>query len=681
MRMVDKRAGKAGLLARVLVWINWIPTSSPQQQSFHVLIWAAQFVLVWYAAQGRFYPPWALVLAAAAWAWFGGLLFWLRRRARAKYGSGDHVFIHSYYGFPEAYLNAFPLLCAVLFVALDRAQLDRAQLDAALSAGQPAAAPRILPADPMRAFGGLFACVYSVTSMLAGGSHTLFYDWFRSSGLELARRRGWGARGYDVYGVLPQVCIPRLSTHAFVALSFAMTWNFWLAWLELPWLLPAAAHYLLGFFIVLLRKAMLFAEGTAGMHKPVLLPAACWYLACSPQLWAWGGAPAGGVGEEGAVAGAAWPGTFLKAHILSMYLMAGVGKVLMTWFQAGKLNWADGTNMQYFLFVSMFARPGAEQCALPRLGWLIRRPWACKLLGWGGLVFEIGSPVALLGGRWSLLVFAVGVQLHYGIFYLQGIDFTGQWVPVLLIFLVDTRAAAFLPAAGWDAPAGELVLWLLGAAHLAGQLFCAFTLREVWAKDGSGGMPFSCMHMFTVNCNIFGGDMNSWFTLQSGDQRATGHLGITEWSGPVWTGFNMSQEDLLRLPFKVVWFGHTKNAHTFMEGAVTAEFQQKRFVLFSNFDVGPDLKKALQEVCRLVDPLDSDPNSTRDASMLDALLAAQRRASDAFFADIKRVALAKVVLKRGVSFLSENMDVARILKLEREVAGGYNDDNESAKLK
>ena len=119
----------------------------------------------------------------------------------------------------------------------------------------------------------------------------------------------------------------------------------------------------------------------------------------------------------------------------------------------------------------------------------------------------------------------------------------------------------------------------------------------------------------------------------------------------------------------------------FMEGAVTAEFQQKRFVLFSNFDVGPDLKKALQEVCRLVDPLDSDPNSTRDASMLDALLAAQRRASDAFFADIKRVALAKVVLKRGVSFLSENMDVARILKLEREVAGGYNDDNESAKLK
>jgi hypothetical protein len=530
------------------------------------------------------------------------------------------MFIHSYYDIPEAYLNAYPLACAVLVFALDRL-----------------GGTRVLPIDPVRAFAGLFVMVYSVTSLLSAGSHTLFYDWFNKSGLAVAKRRGWGARGYDIYGIFPQEWIPRLSTNAFVWLSIAMIWNFWAAWLGGP--APPAAHFLLAFFVVLLQKSMLFTETTSGMHKPILLPAACWYLACSPQLW------------TGAVSGPAWPLAMLKAHILSMYFMAGVGKMLVSWGQ-GHWTWADGTNLQYYLFVSMWARPGAQQCALPRLAWLVRRRWACMLLGWGGLAFEFGCPVALWGGVWTGLVFAVAVQFHYGIFYTQGIDFTGQWVPVLLVFLVDLRPVSFLPIAGLGAPAFELACWFCAALHLAGQLFCAFTMREVTAPDSSGGIPFSCMHMFTVNSNIFGDDMTSWYTLQSGDQRSCGHLGIMEWSGPIFSGFNMSKEDMMKLPFKVIWFGHTMNKHEFLDSIMIDEYKQKRFLLFSNFQAGPELKAALQQVCRLVESR-TDEDNISDVDVLDELLAAQKRASDAFFRDITHQAKRNVLLLRGASFLGD----------------------------
>jgi hypothetical protein len=128
-------------------------------------------------------------------------------------------------------------------------------------------------------------------------------------------------------------------------------------------------------------------------------------------------------------------------------------------------------------------------------------------------------------------------------------------------------------------------------------LFCAFTLREVRCADGDrSGVPFTCMHMFTINTNIFGGDFLSWYTLNSGDQRSSGHLGIMEWSGPIFSDFEMNQEDLMKLPFKAVWFGHTKCKHDFLKGVVKAEYLDREFLFFANFEPDEELKRALQEV-------------------------------------------------------------------------------------
>ena len=88
--------------------------------STHLVVWTLQLFAVWFCAQGRHLPPRAFALALCLYAIFGVIVFGLRKRVCAKYGASDHMFIHSYYDIPEAYLNAYPLACAVLVFALDR---------------------------------------------------------------------------------------------------------------------------------------------------------------------------------------------------------------------------------------------------------------------------------------------------------------------------------------------------------------------------------------------------------------------------------------------------------------------------------------------------------------------------------------------------------------------------------
>ena len=346
-------------------------------------------------------------------------------------------------------------------------------------------------------------------------------------------------------------------------------------------------------------------------------------------------------------------------------IRAGIGKILTTILQ-GNWNWANATNMQYYLFVAGWARPGYNQSALPRIGWLVQRPWACCLLQVGGLAFQLGCPVALWGGHWSVAVFVVAVQFHIGSFYLLGLDFMSQWAPCLLVFLVDRRPGVFLPEGGWETSLGELCCWSLGAVHLLGQLYCATTLREMRVADDVGGMPFSCMYMYCVNSNIFGSDMISWYTLMTGDQRSSGHLGIMEWSGPIFTSHNMEMEDMMKLPFKAVWFGHSMFKPKFMQHIIKSKFAQQRFHLFANFSVGAELEGALREVCQMLEP-QTDERLIHDARALQRLVALQRKASDAFFASVTRDAQAKL-LQRGESFLPE--DIEHLLKLERASDSG-----------
>jgi len=580
---------------------------------------------------------------------FGVFLFYLRTSARRRRcDGGKDTFIHSYFGISEAWLNAYALSCAILIFYWDLQITKEQEEGDACSLQQ-----RILSTDPVQAFASLFVGAYTVTNQISGGSHAHFYNWFHKSELDIANRRGYGARGYDLFGIIPQTWIPRLSISQFLWLSLLQTWNLYLAWAGGIYHGVAALHFVVAFFIALLRHSMLFAENNAGMHKPVLLPAAFWYLAFSPQLW-------NTVSSDDAVGmtEALWPTSFLKIHIISTYFASGMGKVIVTWKQ-GKWNWANGTNMQYYLFVAGFARPGRNGSALSRIGRLIQCPLACVILGIGGLGFELGTPMALLGGHWCFALFVVALLFHYGIYYLQGIDFTGQWVPCLLVFLVDQNPVQLFPRHGFKSSTRfELLCWGCGALFLVCQLFCAFTMREVTVPNSNkGGMPWSCMHMFTINSNIFGDDFASWYTLMSGDQRASGHLGIMEWSGPIFVEFNMSKEDMNRLPFKVVWFGHTMCKHKFLEGLILSEYQNKRFLIFSNFEMSPELKKVLQEICQMIEPK-SNPNNIRDRKKLEELVALQRKAVNVFNADSAEPAR-RGILMRGESFLFENLEDKR----------------------
>ena len=108
----------------------------------------------------------------------------------------------------------------------------------------------------------------------------------------------------------------------------------------------------------------------------------------APQLWsakdAWGS-------SEGPL----WPAAFLKTHILSIYFAAGVGKVVTAAFM--NKNWCGGPTMQYFLYVTMWARPGGDQKSrewyLNSLGFVVERPWLCALISFAGLLWEVIAPI------------------------------------------------------------------------------------------------------------------------------------------------------------------------------------------------------------------------------------------------------------------------------------------------
>ena len=86
---------------------------------------------------------------------------------------------------------------------------------------------------------------------------------------------------------------------------------------------------------------------------------------------------------------------------------------------------------------------------------------------------------------------------------------------------LDAAVAAHAAAEGTRGAAAEgagaaLLAWGLAATYLAAQLVCCFTFREIRVSGDRGGMPFSCMQMFTMANNIFGDDMISWYSMMSG---------------------------------------------------------------------------------------------------------------------------------------------------------------------
>eukprot|EP00439_Symbiodinium_sp_Y106_P027183 s307_g3.t1 len=205
---------------------------------------------------------------------------------------------------------------------------------------------------------------------------------------------------------------------------------------------------------------------------------------------------------------------------------------------------------------------------------------------------------------------AAAFMFHVVVFAMQGIDFVTFWTPSLLVFVVDPSPL----------------------------------------QDGSP--------MFAVVNNIFSDEVFNWFLMASGDLRSAGHFGVLEWTGPVFKVHELTHEELCKLPFKVLMFGSTEydSKHRLLDRFIKEDYQHKRFILFSNFRIRPELESKLRQVCHLLvvdrDPL-SDPWCRRK---LQELCELQRQCVQLFRDDV--AAWTVDTIQRQISFLeSSGIDV------------------------
>ena len=188
-------------------------------------------------------------------------------------------------------------------------------------------------------------------------------------------------------------------------------------------------------------------------------------------------------------------------------------------------------------------------------------------------------------------------------------------------------AATLLPPRGARV---EWALWGIAAAHLAGQLFFAFTFHACYS---SGPLPYSCMPVFAVCNNIFD-SMAHLYTLIGGSHRCAGQLSVLEWRGPVFADewFDWSLDDMLRLPFPICWLlvkddeptdSRTERVVKLISANWKPEFVHKRVVVFSNLELTDELTNGLRTVARLL--LDGDPSFAYDPAKMRELLDEQAK--------------------------------------------------------
>jgi len=119
-----------------------------------------------------------------------------------------------------------------------------------------------------------------------------------------------------------------------------------------------------------------------------------------------------------------WPVRLIRVFIVEMYLFAGYAKLVTS-----GLSWVEPENVRNYLLVLNEALGRPETAPAYAVAAL---PWACGLLAWGGLVFELSFPLALFAPVARNVLIPLAILFHIANVVLFLIPF--QAAPLLLIF-------------------------------------------------------------------------------------------------------------------------------------------------------------------------------------------------------------------------------------------------------
>lgn len=146
-------------------------------------------------------------------------------------------------------------------------------------------------------------------------------------------------------------------------------------------------------------------------------------LACCPQaadVWTWTGAQPAAVSSErtNEASRYGWPLRVLSLVTVSAYVVSGLAKLI----HAGP-GWLGGEEIRAHIAYDAIRKLELGSLHSPLGVALVKMPWVFTPLSLFTLAFELGAPLALLGGRFALIWALVCYGFHAGVLALMMILF------------------------------------------------------------------------------------------------------------------------------------------------------------------------------------------------------------------------------------------------------------------
>lgn len=315
------------------------------------------------------------------------------------------------------------------------------------------------------------------------GSLTRFYEWFSGSGLAMADHRGWGQTACKFYGIFeaPKLTLAEMRGAGAVLVALmacipcVVLCKIFGHFAEQNGLVSEAAIaspvpyallalcYAAALLLYHLYLSQVYCEAHVGAHVTVLIPPtmillALYNVGCLEMTM--NSEPERihrGLQELDLLFS-----FYLKVLLCTVYSMAGLSKLQESW-KRGR-SWMDGATLQTTLLEAIWlswSPPGSSPAqaearngyALPHFTfglptpysdkvqiWAIKSPLVLTISSVAAVVIEAAAPVVLLNQcgilpGWTSFAFGVlGFGLHFGILYLQNVDFLSWWLPCYVFF-------------------------------------------------------------------------------------------------------------------------------------------------------------------------------------------------------------------------------------------------------
>lgn len=413
----------------------------------------------------------------------------------------------------------------------------------------------------VRQFQVLWCALIAFSLAIDYPAHMRYFRWFHNSGLEMSKTSGHGQSAGKFYGFIPS---PKLSVAATAAVGACLISSMVLACTTLvdPRLCLLVALICHHCYI-----SQIYAEVHVVAHNMALVPPAMILCMVSPDILEH-------ASEGTDVLAQQWPLFALKFVMTSAYCSAAICKITKCF--TDNADWTSGATMQAVMFEAImslnlpggdgahftFSKPTPFSRSLQRC--LFKQPRLLGLMSLYGVCVEFMAPLVLFFPVLNIPFALLGLGLHYGIAYLQNIDFIAWWGPFYVVFFVGNSyeagpfsvsyKASEIPAMAMNYAHAYPIGFALGLTYLAIHIAGMIIHRLPMFRD-MDMLPLSRFPMFDSPKNLWDPSKSHWAWLTDKKQ-APGEL--MNFAFPMCRPQHVTGSEFDVLPFRHLLFGKAK---------------------------------------------------------------------------------------------------------------------------